>query len=153
MSWNFRSRKTRCPSETSSATKAGPSVVNRRLPILKPPTAPRSALTRLRACAAVSTSSATRSGCISSAARLGDLIAGSDRPHKVPDAGDAVPPHVVLNAVEQLRPDKRIHEVGCAHLHRRRSGHDELQSIPRVGDAAHADHRDLYRLVAFVHHA
>ena len=41
MSWNFRSRNTRSPRATRVSTNAGPRLVNRRLPILKPPTMPR----------------------------------------------------------------------------------------------------------------
>ena len=42
MSWNLRSRNTLSPRSASVRTIAGPSAVNSCLPILKPPTAPRS---------------------------------------------------------------------------------------------------------------
>ncbi len=42
MSWNLRSRKTLSPRSASVRTMPGPSAVNSCLPILNPPTAPRS---------------------------------------------------------------------------------------------------------------
>ena len=62
MSWNFRSRNTCSPSAVISRTIDGPTAVKSCLPILKPPTSPRSVVARVRALSAESTSRATRIG-------------------------------------------------------------------------------------------
>ena len=61
MSWNLRSRKTRSPLAASVRTMTGPSAVNSWLPILKPPTMPRSVSASCSASPPVGTSSAIRS--------------------------------------------------------------------------------------------
>ncbi len=62
MSWNFRSRNRRSPRATAR-TPSGPWAVNSSLPILTPPTSPRSAVTRraARAASGVSMAAKTRS--------------------------------------------------------------------------------------------
>ena len=149
MSWNFRSRKTRSPRATSCSTNAR--AVAREQPAADLEAADRAAqrvgqragfgrrcrrrarrgadpfaVLRCAACRAVPTRSAMRV----------DLVAL----------------HVVADAVEQLRPDERIDEVGGADLHRGGAGDHELERVARVGDAAHADDRNLHRLAALVHH-
>src|SRR6185295_1100036 len=89
MSWNFRSRKTRSPRLTRLSTMDGPWLVKRRLPILKPPTAPRNRSASACAASAVSTSSATRIW----------LIHGSDEIH---DSRDLMALHVASHAVQHL---------------------------------------------------
>src|SRR4051812_13970840 len=132
---------------------AGPSLVKRRLPILKPPTDPRSRSARARASATVSTSRATRSCSMSVSAQRarplrgqgGSLLSGRivDGSYQIGHAGDAVAAPVVADAVEQSGPDERVDEVRGADLHGIRPGDHELVGIARVGDAAHADHGNL----------
>src|ERR1700730_11431253 len=76
-----------------------------------------------------------------------------DRPDQIAQALDCVALAVIPDAVEQLRPYERVDEVRGADLDGIGAGDDELERIAGVGDAAHADHRDLHRLPALVHHA
>ena len=101
MSWNFRSRNTRSPRSASARTIAGPSAVNSCLPILKPPTAPRSCVGQ-REGAGPPTRHRARRGS-GSCVRLGRRWPCRRRPTRFGEPGDAVPRHVVVEAVEQLR--------------------------------------------------
>src|SRR6185295_17652473 len=139
MSWNFRSRNTRSPRATRLSTMDGPWLVNRRLPILKPPTAPRRRSASACAASAVSTSSATRIW----------LIHGT---HEIRYPRNLMALHVAADAVEHLAPDERVEKVGGADLHGRCAGDHELERVAGIDDAAHADDGNLHGLPALVDH-
>src|SRR5262245_56367679 len=61
--------------------------------------------------------------------------------------------HVALDAIDELPPDERIDEVGCAHLNRGGAGNHELEHVGRARNAAHADDRNVHRPPALVNHA
>ena len=143
MSWNFRSRKTRSPRAASSSTNDGPWLVNSRLPILNPPTTPRSSSASARARS--DGVDVERHEQLIHVRSTPSPLLPFDRADQIGDARDPMTLHVVADAVEQLRPDERIDEVGRADLDRRCAGDDELERVARVGDAAHADDRDLHQ--------
>src|SRR5262245_60632920 len=101
-----------------------------------PPATPRSCAAREAASAAVSTSRATRSGFMTN---------GSD---DVGEAVDAVARGVVMQSVQDLRPDERVDEVGRPHLDRVGAGDHELQRVAGVANAANADDGNLNHLPA-----
>ena len=105
---------------------SGPSAVNSRLPILKPPATPRSdAGQRERLVAGRHVE------------RDQELIHACSFLRRVEAAGelrqprDAVALHVRLQAVEQPRPDERIDEVRGADLHGGGAGDHELEHVAR----------------------
>ena len=151
MSWNFRSRKTRSPRATSSSTNAGP--VAREQPAADLESADRAAQRDRRA-------RAPRRRC-RRRARLGaDPFASSRARRRVErcrrgrrcgrSGGAACSRAMPSSSFGQMSGSTKLAVPTCTAV---RAGDHELERVARVGDAAHADDRDLHRLPALVHHA
>src|SRR5687767_12936533 len=135
MSWNFKSRNTRPPASTSRRTSAGPSSVNRRLPILKPPATSRSSVASAIARSPLSTSRATRSGLWCSVgidanclAHVGEAIAGQTLAKPARDVADDAGPFVNQCGIE---------------LNERGAGANALVGVIGAEDAPDADDRHV----------
>ena len=148
MSWYLRSRKTRSPRAASSRTSVGPFRREQLLADLESADMAAHGVRRrqrLRGRVHVERDQNRVHAC----EWAGEV---SMRPDQVGDPRDAVPGHVVGDAVEDLPPDERIHEVGGADLDGVGAGDEELQRVARIHDAAHPDDRDLHLAPALVDH-
>ena len=66
---------------------------------------------------------------------------------------DAVTGAIFFDAVDHLHASGGIEEVGGANLHSCRSGHNKLEGVARIGDAAEAHYRYRYRFSYLPYHA
>src|SRR5262245_20010593 len=87
------------------------------------------------------------------AALLCDRLGGDEGAYEISNPPHLMPCHVIAEAVEKLRPDQRIHEVGVTNLHGRSAGNHELERITSIGDPPHAEDGDLHRFVTFITHS